>query len=590
MSAYLKFFELEQSPFEGKGQAQVVLGTRALRDAFTTIQTGLDEGASRICVNGARGLGKTSLARALPKLLGESARVALILDPTPSWEASRGTVAEQWGLESGGLARARLIEAACERKLVLVIDQAEEASEEFLDHLDVLLSYRSEHDTPVVQSVLLARLTTREGRAPSPLVWWLDRIQTLQLEFAPLPRDGIEVYIHKHLKRAGWRGDRLFSDEAARAIHGYSGGVPGEVSSLCERLLSEAAAQRLVAIDADFVHSSCDVEVDGEPEENDEDEEAWTLEDEFEDLALEGEFAHADAGEETFAEAEAALDAAIAADAPDEFDAVYCGAPEADPEVELEGEAVVMPEADTNTPSEAPIVPSLAEALDHFRETESGPVPDEDDTEPVESFETDEVSTESGPEIDAAARLEEAWAEEDPLDAPPTEEELRAIRGSGLKRMLRPFAVAAVAAILGGTGLALLSDEPEPAKSDLSDSLSRTTPKPDRIRLRDAEWGSTPATRTKPADDARPLVLIQPGGKFVPIEALDKIAVPKAEEVEEVAEAENVPSVPSPAKIEPEAVPLVEDPDLEPFATQPAAPAAVGDELAEDTIAEERFW
>ena len=64
MSAYLTFFELEQSPFEGTAQSQVVLGTRALRDAFGTIRSGLEEGASRICVSGGAGLGKTSLARA----------------------------------------------------------------------------------------------------------------------------------------------------------------------------------------------------------------------------------------------------------------------------------------------------------------------------------------------------------------------------------------------------------------------------------------------------------------------------------------------------------------------------------------------
>lgn len=65
MSAYLTFLELEQSPFEGKAQSQVVLGTRALRDAFGTIRSGLEEGASRICVSGGAGLGKTSLARAV---------------------------------------------------------------------------------------------------------------------------------------------------------------------------------------------------------------------------------------------------------------------------------------------------------------------------------------------------------------------------------------------------------------------------------------------------------------------------------------------------------------------------------------------
>ena len=211
MSAYLKFFELERSPFDAKAQAQVVLGTRAIRDAFATIESGIAEGASRICVNGGPGMGKTSLARALPKLLGDKACVALVPDPALSWESSRTTLARQWGVESSGLARAALIEAATERPLVLVIDQAEKADENFLDHLDVILSYRSKSNTPVVQSVLLARLGGEtESDAPNeaarPLIWWLDRIQTLQLEFAPLPRDGVQPYIHKHPKRAGWQG------------------------------------------------------------------------------------------------------------------------------------------------------------------------------------------------------------------------------------------------------------------------------------------------------------------------------------------------------------------------------------------------
>ncbi|MGB0618814.1 MAG: AAA family ATPase [Myxococcota bacterium] len=260
MSAYLKFFELEQSPFEGKAQSQVVLGTRALREAFGTIRSVLDEGASHLCVSGNAGLGKTSLARALPKLLGDAARVANVLDTGVEWPACRELIARQWGLDAGRLSRAELIEARADRRLVLVIDQAERASEDFLDHLDVLLSYRTETDTPVVQSVLLANLETREGGTPFPLLCWLDRTQTLQLEFAPLPRDGVASYIAKHLQRAGWRGEALFSEDAGFAIHGYAGGVPGKISALCERLLAEAASLERADIDADFVHAFRDPE------------------------------------------------------------------------------------------------------------------------------------------------------------------------------------------------------------------------------------------------------------------------------------------------------------------------------------------
>jgi type II secretory pathway predicted ATPase ExeA len=258
MSTYLKFFALERSPFDGEDQSKVVLGTRALRDALATIQTGLDEGAARICVSGDSGLGKTSLARALPKLLRETTRAALVLDPSKGWDALRGSLAKQWGIREGGLARARLIEASRDRRLVLVLDQSEKASEEFLDHLDVLLSYRTEEDEPVVQSVLLANLGPDENGDMPPVVWWLDRIHTLQLEFAPLPRSGVESYIQKHLKRAGHGGGELFTSEAAQAIHGYTGGVPGQVGRLCEELLEEAASQNLATVDACLVHEFCE--------------------------------------------------------------------------------------------------------------------------------------------------------------------------------------------------------------------------------------------------------------------------------------------------------------------------------------------
>lgn len=295
MSTYLKYYALERSPFEDEATSKVVLGTKALRDALATIRTGLDEGASRICVNGGPGMGKTSLASALPKLLGDAARVAVILHPDADWDTHRGSIAKQWRVGVGGLARSTLLEAARTDPLILVIDEAEKTDAEFLDHLDVLLSYRSEDDKPVVQSVLLANLgLVRHGdedqrSEPSPLVWWLDRIQTLDLEFAPLPRDGVDSYLQKHLKRAGWSGERLFSHDACHAIHAYAGGIPGEIGRLAEKLLVEASTLDLQLIEAEFVHEILDRENASE---------AKGVSDEFESLVSEEEFVGADVSDE----------------------------------------------------------------------------------------------------------------------------------------------------------------------------------------------------------------------------------------------------------------------------------------------------
>lgn len=280
MSSYLKFFSFEGSPFEGEAASKVVLGTRAVRDALAMIEEGLQEHTARICVSGEAGLGKTSLARALPKLLGQNRRVAVITDIEGGWDLVRTRAEKKWQLSGAGLSRSALVQAARSKQLVLVLDEAEKASEDLLDHLDVLLSYRDENENPLVQCVLFARLSGSAAASPPPLLWWLDRLQTHQLVFQPLRPEGVASYIEKHLSRAGWTGSVLFQADAAEAIHSHTGGVPGQVGLVCQELLEAAAAAHRPTIDADFVHQQLDERLAGDV----------VCESEFEDLISEEEF------------------------------------------------------------------------------------------------------------------------------------------------------------------------------------------------------------------------------------------------------------------------------------------------------------
>jgi len=261
VSAYLKFFQLEKSPFDTRAQSNLVLGTQALRSAFAEIETALTEGAPRICVDGKSGLGKTSLARALPKLLGDRARVVLILNPSLPWNTLRAAIVKQLDLAEGNLSRKTLMRARAEgRQLVIVVDQAERISNETLEHLDILLGYKTDDESQLLHCVLLANLQaaasihTDQGEQ-CPLLWWLDRLNTLQLEFHPIPAAGVASYVQKHLKRAGWKGGQLFSAEAMQTIHRLTGGVPREMSDLCERALELAAEQQADHVDVGMVET-----------------------------------------------------------------------------------------------------------------------------------------------------------------------------------------------------------------------------------------------------------------------------------------------------------------------------------------------
>jgi type II secretory pathway predicted ATPase ExeA len=261
MATYLKFHELNDSPFERPAGDRFVLATDALRRAYAEIRSGLDDDSPRICLSGGAGIGKSSLASALPKLLGDGFRTVLVRDPSVPWERMKAALIRQLGLTDSVLSRSTLEQAhASNKRIVLILDQAEKVEAESLEHLDVILGYKTETGEQLVRCVLLANLEEASSGRDVPLLWWLDQLTTLQLSFSPIPDEGIRAYVDKHLKKAGWKGGSLFTDEAIRAIHRYTGGIPGTVSALCEELLARAADQRMTQIDAGLVRAQCEPE------------------------------------------------------------------------------------------------------------------------------------------------------------------------------------------------------------------------------------------------------------------------------------------------------------------------------------------
>ena len=126
-----EFFKLTRSPFEANPARPLVLETGPLRRAVAWIRTELQFGTPRVCLAGACGVGKTSVALALPNLLED--RIACVLDVTRPWADIEVSIARQFSLAAESLSRSTLLaDRADLGRRVVVVDDAERFPEETL--------------------------------------------------------------------------------------------------------------------------------------------------------------------------------------------------------------------------------------------------------------------------------------------------------------------------------------------------------------------------------------------------------------------------------------------------------------------------
>jgi type II secretory pathway predicted ATPase ExeA len=251
MATYLKFYSLKKLPFDLRPGTGPVLATRPVRDALAWVQSQLADDHGVLCVSGAAGVGRTSLSRALPGALAATSHVARIADPTLPWEDLNRAIATQLCFPS--LSRGSLVEArTLGQRVTLVIDTAERAPAEVLDHLDALLYLRGPVRERLIQVVLLAR-AERELAPEHPFWPWLELRRPVVRELDPISPDEIHGYIRKRLESAGRLCDSLFTESASLVVHRHSRGVPRQVNHVCDAVLREALRRCARRIDGGLV-------------------------------------------------------------------------------------------------------------------------------------------------------------------------------------------------------------------------------------------------------------------------------------------------------------------------------------------------
>jgi general secretion pathway protein A len=257
---YLDFYGLRQTPFDLSPNPRFLFHSGKHREALNHLLYGIRERKGFVQLTGEVGAGKTTLCRAMMEQLNGQFSTAVILNPVMSADELMKAIAAEFGLSIRGHKRMDAVSAINEflvreaeqnRNCVLLIDEAQNLTEELLEQVRLLSNIETD-DRKLIQIVLVGQPELRD-RLNSPRLRQLRQRITVRYHLRPLSRFEVAQYVQHRLELAGSKGVPFFTPFALWRIFFYSRGIPRLVNAVCDKALlagfvehSERISQRMV--------------------------------------------------------------------------------------------------------------------------------------------------------------------------------------------------------------------------------------------------------------------------------------------------------------------------------------------------------
>jgi general secretion pathway protein A len=259
---YLSFFGLAEKPFAITPDPRYLYLSARHADALAHLVYGINEAGGFIQLTGEVGTGKTTTIRSLLARAPKDAEIALILNPRLSAVDFLRSLCEELGLggaESEQSSTKELVDQlnryllrahAQGRRVVLIVDEAQNLSPEVLEQIRLLTNLETETQK-LLQIILIGQPELRRLLAREDLRQLAQRI-TARYHLDPLSREETFAYVRHRLRVAGATAD-LFTRGALREIYRVSRGIPRVINIISDRALLGAYTEDLHQVPASLV-------------------------------------------------------------------------------------------------------------------------------------------------------------------------------------------------------------------------------------------------------------------------------------------------------------------------------------------------
>jgi len=256
---YESFYGLKTKPFSLLPDPGFLYLGKKHRIAFTLLEYALMNSAGFCVITGEIGAGKTTLLRKLLDTVEDDITVGMITNTHQSFGELLDWVLSAYGIHQPGLGKVemhqRLVDFLLEqygnnKTTLLIVDEAQNMPAATLEELRMLSNINSEKDL-VLQIILAGQPGLRDTLKKPELMQFVQRI-SVDYHLDALTSDETCFYIQHRLVTAG-ASDDIFTPEACRLIHEYSGGVPRLINLLSDTALVYGFADQEKKIDVEKI-------------------------------------------------------------------------------------------------------------------------------------------------------------------------------------------------------------------------------------------------------------------------------------------------------------------------------------------------
>jgi general secretion pathway protein A len=247
---YLELFKLHELPFRLSPDPQFLYLSKQHARAKAYMESTIWFTDGFVVITGEIGAGKTTLIETFLRELQTDVIVAQINQTQLTPTAFLQTVLVQFGFSPFNMKKPEVLATLNQflmeqhtggRKLLLIIDEAQNLSDRVLEEVRMLSGVETAKDKAL--RIILAGQPELSEKLNSPEFVQLSQRVRLRFHLTALSKAETTAYIDHRLEVAGSQGRRIFAEDTYATIYKYTGGVPRLINTLCDTALMAAFGQ-----------------------------------------------------------------------------------------------------------------------------------------------------------------------------------------------------------------------------------------------------------------------------------------------------------------------------------------------------------